>query len=160
MTNERGIIMRISAKNYGTKDWVRLAAKLSLLFTEPKVRKAVGDRIKDGVDDITDTVSSKYGDISDSVASKYEDAADRLEAAQAALQGKRNWPSPVAGFLLGIGVGAGLGLLLAPASGAVTREAVRGKAADLRNTVFESAAAAKEKIRQSVTSMPFTGTEG
>lgn len=43
--------------NKNVKDWVRLAAKLSLLFTEPKVRAAVGDRIKDSVSDLTDTVS-------------------------------------------------------------------------------------------------------
>ena len=64
-----------------SKDWVRLAAKLSLLFTEPKVRAAVGNRIKDSVGDLTDTVAGKYSDVSETVASKYEDAADRIEAA-------------------------------------------------------------------------------
>jgi gas vesicle protein len=152
--------MRTSVKNYSTKDWVRLAAKLSLLFTEPKVRRAVGERIKEGVDDITDTVTGKYEDVSDAVASKYEDAAERLEAARAALQGENHWPARVTGFLLGVGVGAGLGLLLAPASGSETREAVRDKAADLRNKVFESAASAKERFRRSVNDMSFTGTEG
>jgi gas vesicle protein len=152
--------MRSSVKNYTAQDWVRLAAKVSLLFTEPKVRKVVGDRIKDGVDDISDTVSSKYEDVSDTVANKYEDAVERLEAAKAALQGKRHWPSQVTGFLLGVGVGAGLGILLAPASGSETRFAVRDKAVDMRDRMFESAVAAKERIRQSVTDMPFTGTEG
>ena len=152
--------MRNTVKNYTTQDWVRLAAKLSLLFTEPKVRKMVGDRIKDGVDDITDTVSSKYDDVSDTVASKYEDAVERLEEAKAALQGKSHWPSHVAGFLLGVGVGAGLGILLATASGSETRDTIRDKAVDVKNKMFESAAAAKDRIRQSVTDMPFTGTEG
>jgi hypothetical protein len=41
------------------KDWVRLAAKLGVLFTEPKVRSAIADRLKDRVDDVTDTVTSK-----------------------------------------------------------------------------------------------------
>ena len=126
-----------------------MAAKLSLLFTEPKVRAAVGDRIKDTVDDLSDTVSDKYGDFSDSVADKYDGAVDRLEAAADALRGGGYWPSRVTGFLVGVGVGAGLGLLLAPASGSETREAVRGRAVDLKN-----------KIRQSVAPMPFTGTEG
>ncbi|MGB6387545.1 MAG: YtxH domain-containing protein [Terriglobales bacterium] len=152
--------MRNSVKNYKTKDWIRLGAKLSLLFTEPKVRKMVGDRIKDGVDDITDTVTSKYQDMNDTVSSKYEDAAERLEAAKSALQGKNHWPSRVTGFLLGVGVGAGLGILLAPASGSETRESVRDKAVDMKNKVFESAAATKQRIRQSVTNIPFTGTEG
>jgi gas vesicle protein len=130
------------------KDWVRLAAKLSLLFTEPKVRAAVGDRIKDTVSDITDSVSSKYDDVTDNVSSRYADAVDRLDAAADALQGKNSWPSRVTGFLLGVGVGAALGILLAPASGSETRETVRSKAADVTN-----------RIRRSVVSMPSTGTE-
>ncbi|MGA6987266.1 MAG: YtxH domain-containing protein [Terriglobales bacterium] len=140
-------------RNFGTKnrvnDWVRLGAKLSLLFTDPKVRSAIGDQLKDRVDNLTDTVTSKY-----------EDAADRVQAAAAAFQGKRNWPSRVASFMLGVGIGAGLGVLLAPASGAETRDAVRDKAVAMKNRVFESAAGATEKIRQSVNSVPFTGTEG
>jgi gas vesicle protein len=135
-------------KDKNIKDWVRLAAKLSLLFTEPKVRAAVGDRVKDSVSDLTDSVSSKYDDLSESVSSRYADAVDRLDAAADALRGKNYWPSRVTGFLLGVGVGAALGILLAPASGSETREAVRGKAADMT-----------DKIRRSVLSMPSTGTE-
>ena len=131
------------------KDWVRLAAKLSLLFTEPKVRAAVGDRIKDSVDDVTDTVTNNYADMTDTVASRYEDAVDRLKAAADALQGKGHWPSRLTGFLLGVGIGAGLGILLAPASGSEIRESVRDTAVGVTN-----------KIRRSVTSMPSTGTEG
>jgi len=132
------------------KDWVRLAAKLGVLFTEPKVRSAIADRLKDQVDDVTDAVTSKY-----------EDAVDRLESAAAAFHGRRSyWPSRVGGFLLGIGVGAGLGILLAPAPGSETRQAVRDKAADVKNKVVESAASATGKIRRSVTNMPSTGTEG
>ena len=120
------------------KDWIRLAAKLSLLFTEPKVRAAIGDRIKGNVDDISDTVTDKY-----------KDAVDRLEAAADAFQGKGYWPSRMAGFLLGVGVGAGLGILLAPASGSEIRESVRDTAVDVKN-----------KIRRSVMSVQSTGTEG
>jgi hypothetical protein len=130
------------------KDWARLAAKLGLLLTEPGVRAAIGDQLKDRADRVTDTVTSKY-----------EDAVDRLEAAGAALQGRSYWPSRTMGFLLGIGVGTGLGILLAPGSGRETREAIRGKAVDAKNKVVESASMATGKIRQSVTSMP-TGTEG
>jgi len=137
-------------RNFGTrtttKDWVRLAAKLGLLFTEPKVRAAIGDQIKETVGNMSDTVASKYGDVADAVADKYEDAADRLEAAADALQGKSFWSSRVTGFLLGVGVGAGLGILLAPASGSETRESVREKAFDVKN-----------KFRRSVTNMPSTG---
>ena len=141
--------MRNSGRMNTAKDWVRLAAKLGVLFTEPKVRGAIADRLKDRVDDVTDTVTSKY-----------EDAVDRLEAAADALRGRRYWPSRVGGFLLGIGVGAGLGILLAPAPGSETRQAVRDKATDVKNKVVESAASATGKIRRSVTNMPSTGTQG
>jgi gas vesicle protein len=152
--------MRNTTKNYTTKDWVRLGARLSLLFTEPKVRKAVGDRIKDSVEDLSDAFTSKYEDVQDTVTSKYEDAVERLNAAQCALQGRGYWRSRITGFLVGIGVGAGLGILLAPASGSETRDAVRDKAVDVKNKVFRSASAAMGKARESVSSMPFTGTEG
>jgi hypothetical protein len=141
--------MRNSGRMNTAKDWVRLAAKLGVLFTEPKVRSAIADRLKDRVDDVTDTVTSKY-----------EDAVDRLESAAAALHGRSHWPSRVTGFLVGVGVGAGLGILLAPAPGSETRQAVRDKATDVKNKVVESAASATGKIRRSVTNMPSTGTQG
>jgi len=131
------------------KDWARLAVKLGVLLTEPKAQAAIGDQLKDRVDQVTDTISSKY-----------EDAVDRLGAAGAALQGRTYWPSRMMGFLLGVGVGAGIGILLAPRSGSETREAIRGKAIDVKNRVVESASMATGKIRESVTSMPSTGTEG
>jgi gas vesicle protein len=129
------------------KDWLRLAAQLSLLFTEPKLRAAVGDKIKDGVNDLAGNAASKYDEVSDTVADKYEDLVDRLEAATDALRGETRWPSRTVGFLLGVGVGAGLGILLAPAAGSEIRESVREKAVDLGN-----------KIRGSVMTMPSTGT--
>jgi hypothetical protein len=130
------------------KDWARLAARLGLLITEPGIRAAIGDQFKDQADRVADTVTSKY-----------EDAVDRLEAVGAALQGRSYWPSRAMGFLLGVGVGAGLGILLAPGSGSETREAIRGKAIDAKNKVVESASRTTGKIRQSVTSISPTGTE-
>jgi YtxH-like protein len=131
------------------KYWVRLAAKLGLLLTEPGIRSVVADQVKDRVDDLSDTVSRRY-----------EDAVDRLEAAGAALRGRNYWPTRTAGFLLGVGLGAGLGILLAPRAGSETREAIRGRAAGVKEKVAESASRVTGKVRQSVTSMPPTGTEG
>ena len=130
-------------------DWVRLAAKLSLLFTEPKVRAAVGEQFKDRMDNLTDAVTGKYNDVSDTVASKYDAVVDRMEAAADVLQGRSFWSSPTARFLLGVGVGAGLGILLAPASGSEMRETVRDKATAVR-----------DKFRDTISRMPATGTEG
>jgi gas vesicle protein len=138
------------------KDWVRLGAKLSLLFTDPKVRSAINDGFKDHADDLRDHANDlrdRASNFTDAVSSKYDDAADRVQAAADAIRGKRHWAAQVGGFLLGVGVGAGLGILLAPASGAETRDAVRDTAVDMKNRV-------SSRIRQSVNPIPFTGTEG
>jgi gas vesicle protein len=149
------------------RGWLRLAAKLGLLFTEPKVRAAVNDSIsavrdsiKDRFDDVTDSVSSRYNDVSEGVAGSYKEAVDRLEAAADALQGRNYWISRLTGFALGVGIGAGVGMLFAPAAGRETRDAVRDKATDVKNKIVESAASTTGKIRRSVASMPSTGTEG
>ena len=100
-------------RNVGTrnkaKDWIRLAAKVSLLFTEPRVREAISDRLKDTVSDLTDTISGKYDDMADRVSSKYADAVDRVEAAADALQGQGYWPSRVDRISAGGGNWSGIG---------------------------------------------------
>ena len=143
--------MRTFRSRNTAKDWARLAAKLGLLITDPKIRAAIADQFRDGMDHVTDTV-----------ATKYEDAVERLEAAGDVFRGREKsyWPE-VGGFLLGVGVGAGLGILLAPAPGSETREAIRDKAVDMKNRVVDSATTATGKVRSSsVRSMPSTGTEG
>lgn len=141
--------MRNSAYKNRLMDWSRFAVKLGLILTDPKVRADIHDGVKTRVDHVADTITSKY-----------EEAADRLEAAGSALQGRDYWPSRTVGFLLGVGVGAGLGLLLAPATGIETREAIRDKAVEIKDKVAQSAATMSGQIRRSVTSMPSTGTEG
>jgi hypothetical protein len=145
---KKGVVMRNMRSRKTMKDWARLAARLGLLLTDPGVRATVTDHLKDRAEDVTDTVTSKY-----------EDLVDRLDAVGAAIQRRTYRPSRTIGFLLGIGVGAGLGILLAPGSGTETREAIRSKAADVRDRVFESASTATDRIRE-VASMPPTGTEG
>jgi hypothetical protein len=113
------------------------------------VRSRIAEEVRDRADSVTETISDKY-----------EDALDRLEAAGAALQGRTYWPSRVTGFLLGVGVGAALGVLLAPASGVETRESIREKASEMKDKVVESASTVAGRARQSVTSMPSTGTQG
>ena len=46
--------MRNFRSRNSAKDWARLAAKLGLLFTDPKIRAAVADNFKDGVDHVAD----------------------------------------------------------------------------------------------------------
>jgi hypothetical protein len=141
--------MRNLRSRNSAKDWAKLAVRLGRLFTAPKIRASIADEWKE-----------RTGDVTDAIASRYEDPVDRLEAAASALRRRTYWPSRTVGFLVGVGVGAGLGILLAPASGSETREAIRGKAADMKNRVVESASTEAGKFRQSMSSMPSTGTEG
>lgn len=141
--------MRNEVNKNNIKDWLRVAAKVGLLFTDPKVRNAVGNDLKE-----------RMGDVSDSVTNQYETAADRLENAVSVLQGRSQWPSRVAFLLVGLGVGAGMGILLAPASGRETRESVRDRAVDLKNKAFDAASSEAANLRRSVTTMHATGTEG
>jgi len=53
-------------RNFGSrntvKDWARLAAKLGLLLTEPKVRSAIANQVRDRADAVTETIADKYED--------------------------------------------------------------------------------------------------
>ena len=57
--------MRNIGSRNNASDWARLALKLGLLLTEPKVRAAVGEQLKNRVDQVTETVASKYEDAMD-----------------------------------------------------------------------------------------------
>jgi hypothetical protein len=136
-------------RNNRWMDISRLAVKLGLILTDPKIRAEIQDGVK--------TRANRAGDM---FTSNYEEVSDRLEAAGSALQGRTSWPSRVGGFLLGVGVGAGLGLLLAPATGMETREAIRDKAVEIKDKVTQSASTVSGQVRRSVSSMPATGAEG
>lgn len=95
--------MRYSRSN-NMRDWARVAAKIGVLLCEPKVRAAIGRRVKNRVESATDVI-----------AGKYEDAIERMEAAETAFRrGRRSWSPGIAGILFGIAAGTGIGLLLAP----------------------------------------------
>lgn len=115
------------------QNWGRLALKCGLLLTDAGLWKSIGSQLRDRADDVGDVVRSKYDDVSDVMRDRYEDTADRFGRAQDALQGRRNWVAPAASFIGGVGLGVGLGLLLAPASGDETRSALRDKVVDLKN---------------------------
>jgi len=78
--DEGGIYAKFRIEKHSQR-LARLAAKLGLLLTEPKVRSAIANQVRDRADAVTDTI-----------ADKYEDALDRLEAAGAALQGRTYCP--------------------------------------------------------------------
>jgi hypothetical protein len=130
------------------KNWTRVAAWLGVLLTEPKVRAKVGQSLKDRAESFADKA-----------ASKYDEAVHRMEGARDALRGKTSRAPQVAGFLAGLGIGAGLGILLAPAAGSETRSAVRAKATAAGNKIASSASMVARSFAQSGSQIPRTGTE-
>jgi hypothetical protein len=70
----------------------------------------------------------QFEDVRDSAEDRIREAARRVTKASRVIQGKEH--APVVSLLLfaaGFGVGAGVGLLFAPTSGADARSAVSGK---------------------------------
>jgi gas vesicle protein len=117
-----------SFKGRNAKQWARFAMKVGLFLTDAKLWSAINDQVRERADDI-----------SDSVRETYRETSSRLEDAQDALRGRNHWVGSALGFLGGVGLGVGLGMLLAPVSGEEARSVIRGKAADVRNKVTDFA---------------------
>ena len=104
-------------RNRRTKDWARLAMRAGLLLTDAKLWQAVQNQMHDRADEMSDAINEKY-----------EDASSRLANASEALRGRSQWPS-WGTFLLGVGVGAGVGILFAPGAVDKVRDAFNERAA-------------------------------
>jgi gas vesicle protein len=117
-----------------TRSWARIAMKLGLLATDPRVWADVNERL-----------SARMEDMGDAVKERYDEGVERLKDAHAALHGRNHWVAPTIGFLGGAALGAGVALLFAPRSGEETREALQDAAMDM-----------KERVKDKVSSM--TGT--
>ena len=126
------------------QDWARIAMKCGLLLTDAKLWSSLNDQFRDRIDDVNDSVSHTYAD-----------ATTGLQNATDAL--RRRGPSRLAYFCLGIGVGTGVALLFAPASGQETRDVIRDRAGDVKKKVSDAAATATTRFRQS-TGAQATGT--
>jgi len=67
-------------------------------------------------------------------------------------------------FLVGLGIGIGLGVLFAPVSGDETRSNIRGRANDLADTAREKIERGRERVRSGLSAIrssaeAATGTE-
>jgi hypothetical protein len=100
-----------------TKDWARLAMRAGLLLTDAKLWSAVQNQMRDRADEVSDAINDKY-----------EDAQERLSNAGDALRGRSQWPS-WGSFLLGVGIGTGIGYLVAPTPFEKVRNAFNDRAA-------------------------------
>ena len=130
------------------KQLLKLLLGAGLLLADSDKRDKAADRMRDRVHDWKDTAKDKY-----------DDAVDRLERVSYAVRGREPWTSKAGSFLLGMGVGVGLGVLFAPASGAETRSTIAGRAEDIRNRVSEQASNIKDRVRETIR-RESTGTTG
>ena len=115
--NREGVLQR----------WARLALKVGLVFTDARLWESIRSQVRDRVDDMGSEMKRRYADTS-----------DRLDRAHDAYQGHVHWVAPTVGFLGGVGLGVGLGMLLAPNSGQETRTAIRNKVISLKKRVGDT----------------------
>jgi hypothetical protein len=101
-----------------------------LLGTGLYLLESMRERLPDNVDDIKGRVRDTY-----------DTASDRVGRATAALRGEEDSHilGKVGALLVGVGIGAGIGVLIAPASGEETRADIAGKVSDFSDKVRESA---------------------
>jgi len=116
--------MRSIGRQSAAKQWARFAMKCALFLTDAKLWSALNDQLRDRAEDMGDVVRRRY-----------EDTSDRLHDASDAFRGRTNWVSPTLSFIGGVGVGIGVGMLLAPVSGEEARAAIRDTAYDMKNKV-------------------------
>lgn len=135
--------MQRFGKGSSAKQWARLAMKFGLVLSDPKLWASLNDQLRDRAEDVSDVVREKY-----------ETASERLSDMSSALRGDSQWVAPTLSFVGGIAVGVGLGILFAPVSGEEARDAIRGKANDIKKKVSEMTG------RYRGSDAAFTGTDG
>jgi hypothetical protein len=100
-----------------TTNWVRFALKSGLLATDASVWAAVRNFVAERSDDV-------------------EDAFRKTDNLAGTVRTHRRW-SHGSTLLVGIGIGLGAGMLLAPVSGDRARGAIRDKATGIKNKVTD-----------------------
>jgi YtxH-like protein len=110
------------------KQWARFAMKVGLFLTDAKLLSAINHQLRERAENFTDSMRDSY-----------EETTDRLDDARIALRGHSHWLGSTLGFLGGVGIGVGLGMLLAPVSGEEARSVIRDKASDVRHKVSDFA---------------------
>ena len=102
-----------------------LGTSLYLLEQSDSSTKKVRDRAADRLSDLRDVAQEKF-----------ETASDRVARATKAIRGEDSHVlSNTLRFLAGVGVGLGVGLILAPASGEETRSVIAGRVHEMSDKV-------------------------
>ena len=143
-------------RGFGTrnkaKDWARFALKCGLLLTDAKLWSSINHQLHEHAEDMSDEAHHQY-----------EGAVSRVKDAHRALRGDGHWIGPVMSFVGGAAIGVGVGMLMAPASGEETREAIRNKTIDIKNDLksrVSEMGGSASSFRSPTASSPATGTEG
>lgn len=140
--------MRSFERQYTAKEWARLAMKFGLIATDAKVWSAVNKQLRQGANDVNDVIRRKF-----------DETSDRLNSARVEIRTHSDWLARVTSLLAGIGIGMGVGMLLAPTGGDEMRAALRDKVTDVKNNVGDIAARTTRAARSS-TDFRSTGTIG
>ncbi len=93
-------------------------------------------------------VRGHVGDLRDSASDRFDEVVDRIGSISDRFSGRRDYVTPVGSFLIGMGIGAGLGLLFAPASGEETRGRIMDQAADLKDRVSQKATNIRDRASE------------
>src|SRR5215469_12197214 len=107
--------MRILGRRYSAKEWARLAMTFGLLVTDARIWSAITDQFGQRADHLGDLM-------------RYE--SDRTIAVRNQRMGLRqnhDWMARITSLLAGMGVGIGVGILLAPGSDDEMRAALRNR---------------------------------
>src|ERR1700730_16443218 len=85
---------------------------------------------------VRDRAADRFSDLREVAQEKFETASDRFARASKAIRGEDSYVlSNTLRFLAGVGVGLGVGLILAPASGEETRSVIAGRVHEMSDKV-------------------------
>lgn len=139
--------MRVFRNRRKVTKWSRAAMKWGLILTDAPLWEAIADDLHRAAYSVTDRVRRKYDGRLD---------GEQEQRMMAAMQRGPDWFGRATSLLAGVGIGLGVGLLVAPSSGYETREAIRDRAAGLKDRISGTAAG---RIRFSSVDTA-TGTNG
>ena len=124
--------MRILGKHYSAKEWARLGMTFGLFVTDAKIWSAINDQFRQRADHLGYLIRHE------------SDRTIPVRNQQLRFRQNRDWMAHLTSLLAGLGVGIGVGMLLAPGSGNEMRSALRNGATAVKNNVGDAVASATQ----------------